>query len=74
MEFFILLLVLGLLSGMVFTFVKACQVVSLEQKVRTLETEVAGLKERLNSRSSPQRPPAETRKSLPPPAESPVQP
>ena len=46
MEFFILLLVLGLLSGMVFTFVKACQVVSLEQKVRTLETEVAGLKER----------------------------
>lgn len=34
MEFFILLLVLGLLSGMVFTFVKACQVVSLEQKVR----------------------------------------
>ena len=54
MEFFILLLVLGLLSGMVFTFVKACQVVSLEQKVRTLETEVSGLKERLNSRSSPQ--------------------
>lgn len=67
MEFFILLLVLGLLSGMVFTFVKACQVVSLEQKVRTLETEVSGLKERLNSRSSHQRPPAETRKSLPPP-------
>ncbi len=74
MEFFILLLVLGLLSGMVFTFVKACQVVFLEQKVRTLETEVAGLKERLNSRSSPQRPPAENRKSLPPPVESPVQP
>ncbi|WP_418711863.1 DUF2339 domain-containing protein, partial [Akkermansia sp.] len=74
MEFFILLLVLGLLSGMVFTFVKACQVVSLEQKVRTLETEVSELKERLNSRSSPQRPPAETRKSLPPPVESPVQP
>lgn len=73
MEFFILLLVLGLLSGMVFTFVKACQVVSLEQKVRTLETEVSGLKERLNSRSSHQRPPAETRKSLPPPVESPVQ-
>lgn len=67
MEFFILLLVLGLLSGMVFTFVKAAQVVSLEQKVRTLETEVSGLKERLNSRSSHQRPPAETRKSLPPP-------
>lgn len=56
MEFFILLLVLGLLSGMVFTFVKACQVVSLEQKVRTLETEVSELKERLNSRSSPRGP------------------
>lgn len=73
MEFFILLLVLGLLSGMVFTFVKACQVTSLEQKVRTLETEVARLKERLDPRSSPRNVPAETRKSLPAPAEFPVQ-
>lgn len=70
MEFFILLLVLGLLSGMVFTFVKACQVTSLEQKVYTLETEVARLKERLDPRSSPRHVPVETRKSLPPPAES----
>lgn len=74
MEFFILLLVLGLLSGMVFTFVKACQVTSLEQKVYTLETEVARLKERLDPRSSPRHVPAETRKSLPPPAESAAQP
>lgn len=74
MEFFILLLVLGLLSGMVFTFVKACQVTFLEQKVYTLETEVARLKERLDPRSSPQRPPAETRKSLPAPAKFPAQP
>lgn len=74
MEFFILLLVLGLLSGMVFTFVKACQVTFLEQKVYTLETEVARLKERLYPRSSPQSPPAETRKSLPAPAKFPAQP
>lgn len=74
MEFFILLLVLGLLSGMVFTFVKACQVTFLEQKVYTLETEVARLKERLDPGSSPQRPPAETRKSLPAPAKFPAQP
>lgn len=53
MEFFILLLVLGLLSGMIFTFVKACQVTSLEQKVYTLETEVARLKERLDPRPLP---------------------
>ena len=66
MEFFILLLVLGLLSGMVFTFVKACQVVSLEQKVRTLETEVSGLKERLNSRSSPQGPPRKPERAFRP--------
>lgn len=74
MEFFILLLVLGLLSGMVFTFVKACQVVSLEQKVRTLETEVARLQESLHPRPSPRNVPAETRKSLPAPSESPAQP
>ena len=73
MDFFILLLVLGLLSGMVFTFVKACQVVSLEQKVRTLEKEVTGLKERLDSLSSPQKAPEESRKILPTPAASPVQ-
>lgn len=66
MEFFILLLVLGLLSGMVFTFVKACQVTSLEQKVHALETEVARLKERLSPRNTA----AENRKSLPAPAAS----
>ncbi|MEF2891547.1 MAG: DUF2339 domain-containing protein, partial [Akkermansia sp.] len=44
MEIFILLLVLVLLSGMVFTFVKACQVVSLEHKVRKLENKLAEIK------------------------------
>lgn len=74
MEFFILLLVLSLLSGMVFTFVKACQVTSLEKKVRTLETEVTRLKERLAPRSSPQNASTENRKSLPPPAATPEHP
>lgn len=74
MDFFILLLVLGLLSGMVFTFVKACQVASLEQKVHLLETEVARLKERLAPRSSPQSASTENGKSLPSPMSMPEQP
>lgn len=74
MDFLLLFLVLGLLSGMVFTLVKAFQVVSLEQQVRTLEKEVAGLKERLDSRTSSPRAPAESRKSAPSPAADPAQP
>ena len=52
MEIFILLLVLALLSGMVFTFVKACQVIFLEHKVRKLENELAEIKAHMDMHMS----------------------
>ena len=52
MEIFILLLVLALRSGMVFTFVKACQVIFLEHKVRKLENELAEIKAHMDMHMS----------------------
>lgn len=71
MEMFILLLVFILLSGIIFTFVKACQVSSLEHRVRTLEMDVNELRKQLNSRSSPGRTAAANEKTLPVPVQTP---
>lgn len=70
MELFILLLVLTLLSGMVFTFVKACQVASLEHQVLKLETDVAELKKQLRPPLS-RRVTVEKERILPVPAAAP---
>lgn len=65
METFTLLLVLALLSGMVFTFVKACQVVSLQHKIRVLEDELVGLKARLDAYLHMARPSTDNTKTGP---------